>query len=140
VPEQECVFLRNKIELKLENMGFLLFIIASILKWAFAPVLYGYGFFVSFIKGGSKEWNKYNQDLAIAKDQYGNAIGKYLFNWLLIKKDGYNFGNVDETISSVIGKNKIKGTLTIFGKIMDVILDMLEKDHSIKSIDPTEDN
>ena len=121
-------------------MGFLLFIIASFLKWVFAPVLYGYGFFASFIKGGSKEWNKYNEDLAIAKDQYGNAMGKYLFNWLLIKKDGYNFGNVDETISSVIGKNKIKGTLTIFGKIMDVILDMLEKDHSIKSIDPTEDN
>ena len=80
-------------------MGFLLFIIASILQWAFAPALYGYGFFASFIKGGSKEWNKYNEDLAIAKDQYGNAIGKYFFNWLLIKKDGYRFGNVDETIS-----------------------------------------
>jgi hypothetical protein len=121
-------------------MGFLLFIIASFLKWVFAPVLYGYGFFASFIKGGSKEWNKYNEDLAIAKDQYGNAMGKYLFNWLLIKKDGYRFGNVDETISSVVGKNKIKRTLTIFGKTLDVILDMLEKDHSIKSIDPTEDN
>jgi hypothetical protein len=121
-------------------MGFLLFIIASFLKWVFAPVLYGYGFFASLIKGGSKEWSGYNEDLAIAKDQYGNAIGKYLFNWLLIKKDGYKFGNIDETISSVVGKNKVKVTLTIFGKILDSVLSMLEKDHSIKSIDPTENN
>jgi hypothetical protein len=121
-------------------MGFLLFIIASFLKWVFAPVLYGYGFFASLVIGGSKEWNRYNKDLAIAKDQYGNAIGKYLFNWLLIKKDGYKFGNIDETISSVVGKNKVKVTLTIFGKIMDMILCVLEKDHSIKSIDQTEDN
>ena len=121
-------------------MGFLLFVIASFLKWVFAPVLYGYGFVASFIAGGTKEWNKYNEDLAIAKDQYGNAIGKYFFNWLLIKKDGYKFGNVDETISSCVGKNKVKGTLTIFGKGLDFILDMLETDHSIKSIDDKETN
>lgn len=121
-------------------MGFLLFIIASVLKWAFAPVLYVYGFIASLVIGGTKEWDRYNKDIAIAKDQYGNAIGKYFFNWLLIKKDGYKFGDIDETISSVVGKNKVKGTLTIFGKILDGVLGMLEKDHSLKSIDNTEDS
>ena len=118
-------------------MGFLLFIIASFLKWAFAPVLYAFGFVNSLIVG---EWEKYNKDLAIAKDQYGNALGKYLFNWLLIKKDGYRFGNVDETISSCVGKNKVKGTLTIFGHGLDSVLDVLDSNHSIKSIDNKETN
>jgi 8-oxo-dGTP diphosphatase len=118
-------------------MGFILFLIASIIKWLFAPIAYLIGCIVSLFK---REFNTYHTDLAIAKDQYGNAICKYMFNWLLIKKGGYSFGNIDETISSVIGKNKAKGTLTIMGKTLDFLLELCESDHSIKSIDKTEDN
>lgn len=113
-------------------LGFLLNIISSILKWIFQPFLYLVNSIIALIKG---EFNEYNKQLAIAKDQYGNGLGKYLFNFLFIKKAGYRFGNIDETISSVIGKNKRDKTLTKFGKSLDFVLDKLDKNHSIKSID-----
>lgn len=117
-------------------MGFLLFIVSLILKRFLEPFIYIFSSIVALIKG---EWNQYNTDLAIATDQYGNGLSKYLFNIALIKKESTNkFGNIDETISSVIGKNKVAGTLTGLGKTVDFILDLLEPDHSIKSIDNTE--
>lgn len=118
-------------------MGFLLLVISTILKFVFAPIAYTYGTIISLYK---KEWNEYNKNLAIAKDQYGNALCSYLFNSLLIEKGGYKFGNVDETISSCIGKNQLNGTLSKLGKILDWILDKFQKDHAIKSIDSTETN
>lgn len=118
-------------------IGFILYIISSLLKLIIGPICYIYGTIISL---KNKEWSKWNKDLAIAKDQYGNAVSKYLFNSLLIKKEGYKFGNIDETISSVIGKNKRDKTLKKLGKILDYILDKLDKNHSIKSIDETENN
>lgn len=118
-------------------MGFLLFIISLVLKRILEPFIYITGSIIALTKG---EWNQYNTDLAIATDQYGNGLSKYLFNILLIKKTStHKFGNIDETISSVIGKNKVAGTLTWLGEFVDKILDLLEKDHSIKAIDNTKD-
>lgn len=119
------------------NFGFILFIVSSILKWVLTPFSYAYGVIRSLTK---KEFNSYNFCLAVAKDQYGNALCKYLFNDFLITKDGYKFGNIDETISSCIGKNKVKGTLTFLGKLLDWLLDKFEPNHSILSIDNTEDS
>lgn len=113
----------------------LLFITASLLKWLLTPIGYLYGLVRSW---NENEWGTYHLDLAIAKDQYGNALCKYLFNDLLIKWNGYKFGNIDETISSVIGKNKVANTLTPLGLLIDRILNKFEKDHSINSIDNTE--
>ena len=116
------------------KFGFLLYLIASIIKILLAPLAYSYGFIRSISK---KETNKYHMRLAIAKDQYGNALCSFLFNDTLIKKNGYKFGNIDETISSVIGKNKELGTLTYLGRILDMILDVFDSNHSLKSIDTT---
>jgi 8-oxo-dGTP diphosphatase len=117
-------------------MGFVLFIISLILKRILEPFIYIIGSVVACTKG---EWDQYNKDLAIATDQYGNGLSKYLFNIVLIKKTSvHKFGNIDETISSVIGKNKVAGTLTKLGKAVDFMLDKLEPDHSIKAIDNTE--
>jgi len=118
-------------------IGFILHKVASLLIWFLAPFIYTYCSVVALLR---QEWNDYNMNLAIGKDQYGNALGKYLFNQILITKEGYQFGNVDETISSVIGKNKVKGTLTTFGKVLDFLLDLLDENHSIESIDHTEDD
>ena len=120
-------------------MGLLLFIIASIIKWAIAPFSYVYGSIAALIAGNG-EFHRYNMDLAIAKDQYGNVICQYVFNHLLIKKTGYKFGNADETVSSVIGKNKLNNTLTFLGRTLDNILDFFDENHSVKSIDNTEGN
>lgn len=116
-------------------MGAILFIIASILKWVFTPVGYFYGVIRSL---SEREFNQYHKDLAIAKDQYGNAMMRYALNDFLKKWNGYKFGNIDETISSAIGKNKVENTLTPLGLAIDRILNGFEEDHSIKSIDETE--
>jgi hypothetical protein len=118
-------------------IGFILFLVSSILKWVIAPFAYVYGTIRSLMK---RQFNEYNMNLAIAKDQYGNAICRYLFNDILITKDGYKFGDVDETISSCIGKNRVRGTLTFLGKLLDWTLDKVQKNHSILSIDNTEDS
>jgi len=118
-------------------VGFILFLVSSILKWVLAPFSYVYGVINSLIK---KEFNSYNFCLAVAKDQYGNALCKYLFNDVLITKNGYKFGNMDETISSCIGKNRVKGTLTFVGRLLDRMLDKIEPNHSILSIDLSEDS
>jgi hypothetical protein len=117
-------------------MGFLLFIISLVLRRVLEPFMYLYGSIVALYKG---EWSQYNQDLAISIDQYGNGLSRYLFNQVLLKKNPvHKFGNIDETISSVIGKNKIAGTLTWLGKIVDIMLELLDQNHSINAIDNTE--
>lgn len=72
--------------------------------------------------------------LALWLDQIGNAVCRDLFNRLLIEEDGYKFGKVQETISSVLGKNQMLDTLSLWGWILVSILELFEEDHCIKSI------
>ncbi len=117
-------------------MSFLLFIISLVLRRILEPFVYLYNAAIALFKG---EWDQYNMDLAIAIDQYGNGLCRHLFNQVLIKKTAVNkFGNIDETISSVIGKNKVAGTLTWLGTAVDILLDSLDPNHSIDAIDNTE--
>jgi hypothetical protein len=113
-------------------VGFILFLVSTLLKVLVAPLLYIHGCIVAFNRG---EFRKYNQDLAVAKDQYGNVVGQYFSNKFMVTKNGYQFGKTDETISSVIGKNKQLGTLKWLGRWLDARLNTLETDHSIKSIE-----
>lgn len=118
--------------------GFLLNIAAKILKRILWFVLSPYGM-VRSLCISFKEFDKWQKKLAVAEDQYGNALGQYIFNDLLITKDSKHlFGNIDETISSVLGKNKKAGTLTRLGKAVSAVLDFLDKNHVEKSIDLTE--
>jgi len=119
-------------------MGLILLIIATILKVLVAPFAYMYGTVKSLKIGGLKEWNKWNFDLAVAKDQYGNGLLKYVMNDLSICGNGYQFGNIDETISSVLGKNKNQHTLTKFGIFIAAILNKIDPNHVEKSIDYNE--
>ena len=72
--------------------------------------------------------------LALWLDQIGNAVCRDLFNRLLIEKDWYKFGKVQETISSVLGKNQMLDTLSLWGRILVSILELFEGDHCLKSI------
>jgi len=72
--------------------------------------------------------------LALGLDQIGNAVCRDMFNRLLIEQDGYKFGKVQETISSVLGKNQMLDTLSLWGWILVSILELFEEDHCIKSI------
>jgi hypothetical protein len=73
--------------------------------------------------------------IAMSIDGSGNVVCKDLFNLILIKKGGYEFGKRKETISSVLGKNQRDKTLTDTGKCLVFILDKIDKDHCLKSID-----
>lgn len=116
--------------------GIILHIVAKILKFILGFVLWPYGIVRSLCKREFDAWNKW---LAISEDQYGNTLGQHMFNDLLITKDSKNlFGNPDETISSVLGKNKKAGTLTRLGKAVCAVLNFIDKNHVEKAIDLTE--
>lgn len=73
-------------------------------------------------------------------DELGNVAYQELWNDFLITNDGYKFGNPHETISSSLGKNVEGGTLTKWGKLLNNILDKIQPNHSIISIQRNIDN
>ena len=82
-----------------------------------------------------KEKSGYFKSSAVNLDRFGNREFRTLFNKVLINNNGHRFGNIEETISSVLGKNQLTGTLTKLGLVLVWILDKIENDHSLKSID-----
>jgi hypothetical protein len=113
-------------------MGIILFIIAvylfkPITVINFICVVFKYGFSWKTING-------FFYETAVDIDRFANRNFRTLWNMILITADGYHFGNINETISSALGKNKVKGTLTKAGKGLCWILDKLDKNHCIKSI------
>ena len=109
-------------------MGILLYIIATILWIILTPINW---VIVSFKYGLS---NAYFKETAIDIDKFGNRNFRAFLNATMRISGGYNFGNVNETISSALGKNQRAGTLSWFGKIICKILDTIDKNHCEKSI------
>ena len=72
--------------------------------------------------------------LALAIDHLGNTVCRDLFNSLFLKRGGYGFGNIRETISSALGKNHRQRTLTQAGQWLVWILDVIDPDHVEKAI------
>ncbi len=116
-------------------IGILLFLISIILIVITGPLGLIYGFFSQLFTKGIKGIGEFGLQLAISIDQLGNVLMQHLFNTLWITKQGYKFGNRDETISSALGKNKQLGTLTLFGRAIDQLLDFIDPNHSLNSID-----
>ena len=73
--------------------------------------------------------------IAVSVDQAGNTFCAELFNDALIDPRGHPFGDPDETISSVLGKNKQANSLTWLGKGLAWFLDVLDPNHVTKSIE-----
>jgi 8-oxo-dGTP diphosphatase len=123
-------------------IGILLFIISILLFVFTVPFGFIYALFYKLFKKGITGIGEYALKIAISIDQLGNVSMQHLLNLLWIKEGGYYFGNRDETISSAIGRNKKLGTLTIFGRGIDKLLDTIDSNHSLNSIDyyiePTE--
>ena len=65
----------------------------------------------------------------------GTVVCKDLFNIALKNKGGYQFGKEGETLSSVLGKNQRNGTLTKVGLTLVFVLDKIDPNHCLKSID-----
>lgn len=81
-----------------------------------------------------KRFSGYFRSEAVNIDRYGNYSYRGILNATLIKKNGYKFGNFNETISSVLGKNQRDKTLTKTGKALVWILDTIDKNHCEKSV------
>ena len=80
-------------------------------------------------------WNKmYFYDTALSIDIFANREYRKVWNIWFRTKDGYEFGNVGETISSALGKNERDNTLSRNGKVMVKILNFIDKNHCQKSI------
>ncbi len=117
-------------------IGVLLFLISVLLLLLTGPLGFIYGFFHSLFTRGLKGLGEYLLQVAISIDQLGNVLMQHLLNLLWISPGGgYPFGNRDETISSALGRNKRNGTLSAFGKWIDRILDRIDPNHSLNSID-----
>ena len=74
-------------------------------------------------------------DVALSLDMAGNVLLRRPMNAWLITSKGYQFGNRKETISSVLGKNQKKGTLTPGGKCLAWLLDKIDPNHCRDAID-----
>ena len=85
--------------------GLILVITALVLSAIILPV----GFVVGIIAA----LDNYLFRITKSIDQLGNVVCAELFDWMLVKK-GKHFGDEDETISSVLGRNI--DNLTIAGK------------------------
>jgi hypothetical protein len=99
-------------------------------------ILFPIGFIISIFYPNRK---KYLYNIARGIDQLGNVVCGRLFNLtLIISNSIHKFGNEDETISSVIGKNKLANTLTFVGRLLDKLLDIIDKNHSTDAIEEDE--
>ncbi len=115
--------------------GIALLFISVILFILTIPIGFVYGFMYKLITKSITGIGEFGLKIAISLDQLGNVAMQYLLNEIMIVKGGYKFGNRDETISSVIGKNEELDTLSIFGKFINKILNLIDPNHSLNSID-----
>lgn len=112
--------------------GFKLFLVAVLLSTLLIPI----GFLYAVIRR-RKALDLFFLNLAVTIDQTGNVFCADLFNRTLLKQrtDVYLFGNPDETISSVLGKNFLNNSLSKTGMILNKLLSFLDDNHSVKSIE-----
>lgn len=109
-------------------INFILLVVAWVMKVVLTPLLVAYGIIRSITKWELLLWFK---KIAISIDRLGNTLGGYMFNDLL----GNGFGNGKETISSRLGKCQQENKLTLVGLFVVNILNTLDKNHCLKSID-----
>ena len=75
------------------------------------------------------------RSIAVGIDQIGNSVCRDMLNRLLITSGGHSFGRIQETISSVLGKNEKSWTLTWIGRAIVAVLDRLDPGHCKKCIE-----
>jgi len=119
--------------------GLTLLILSIVLAIVIVPisVLVNFIYYIAKFKfqSGINELGLWMKSTALSIDQFGNVTCATVFNFTLIKKDGEKFGDPDLTISCVLGLNKYKKKLTIIGKLIVLILHLIERNHVEKAIE-----
>lgn len=94
-----------------------------------------------------KKMAEYDRQEAMALDGFAGRNYRTFWNQYLIKEGGYQFGELDEMVSSALGKNEHDKTLSekgtgklskwFYGEKLVRVLNKLDPDHCKNSIDLT---
>lgn len=109
-------------------MGFLLWLIAIVLKNTVGVIGFAYSIIRSLFKG---EIFWYFYELSLAWDHFGNVLLQYPLNDLI----GEGFGNIKESISSRTGKCERDKKLKVAGPDFVRVLNTIDKNHCKDAID-----
>lgn len=120
-------------------MGVLWFIVSLLLSPIILPIGMIFGFYKKCVNNSFKQAvkdidNKF-MSLAVSVDKFGNVACAELFNSVLIKRSKFLFGNHRQTISHVLGVNARSNNLTVTGRYLVKVLDTIDTNHSVKSIE-----
>tara|TARA_B000000475_G_C15828686_1_gene378904 strand:+ start:145 stop:534 length:390 start_codon:yes stop_codon:yes gene_type:complete len=113
---------------------FIILSIAIILLYLFLPVVVIFYMIKYLLTGNKRELKVWFFRSAREIDVFANVVGADLFNAIFITNGGYKFGNPKETISSVLGKNQRDKTLSLAGDLLRWILDLIDDNHCLNSI------
>jgi hypothetical protein len=108
--------------------------IATTLLYLLLPVIILFMILKYLLTGSKKMLVVWFYRTAREIDLFANVVGAEFWNSVFITDGGYKFGNPKETISSVLGKNQRDKTLTLLGDLLRWILDRIEQDHCLNSI------
>jgi len=114
-------------------INLILALISILLFILLEPVAFVYVLFIKE-KFTWKRLAGYWRGFAVSVDRFGNYQYRSLWNRFLRTENGYEFGDFRETISSALGKNQRDQTLTKKGIFLADILDKIDSDHCLKSI------
>ena len=113
-------------------VNIILLILSLLLAVVFFPVGWVHGLIT--LRLSISRLSHYFLTIALSIDQLGNVILAPLFNQIMIKRNGYKFGDEDETISYVLGRNQITETLSKLGNLLANLLDFIDKNHCAKTV------
>lgn len=112
----------------------LILTIAIILLYLLLPVIICFMILKYIFTGNKKMLAVWFYRTAREIDIFANVVGAEFWNAVFITDGGYKFGNPKETISSVLGKNQRDKTLTLLGDALRWVLDRIDEDHCLTSI------
>ena len=112
----------------------LFLIVAMVLLYLLLPIVALFMILKYLLTGDKRTLSVWFWRTARAIDIFANVNGAEFFNAIFIIEGGYKFGNPQETISSVIGKNQRDKTLSLAGNILRWMLDRISQGHCLNSI------
>lgn len=113
-------------------VNIVLLILALFLAVVLFPIGWVHGLFT--LRLSMARLSHYLLTISLSIDQMGNVILAPLFNRIMIKRNGYKFGDEDETISYVLGRNQITETLSKLGNLLANLLDLIDPNHCVKTV------
>lgn len=123
---------------KIVAIWFLWALISLVLKTVLNVIMFIYGLFAGVYYGKLYD---YMQEIAECNDVAGNVVGRFVFNDICRKKSkiqnkmAYDFGDRRDTISYALARNKAVNNLNWFGKVIEWITCIFEKDHLKKTLE-----